>query len=206
MTFPAEITDDERRFARLRHATDPGEVRHGIIELGDVLGLRTADILRKELGSPRDVLCVIVLRGGALMYPGFARAVPHADFCMLGMRRSPDQRSVADEYMTAIPRDTYQATVYLDCVAATGGTLLAARQRVTGTCDPGHEVAAVISSAAVATERLRAAGVDLLGFSLYDELDGQVVTPDMGEFDAGDLFSGVVARRSAPGRPGGTAQ
>ncbi|MFI9202542.1 uracil phosphoribosyltransferase [Streptomyces sp. NPDC053048] len=205
MTLPAditEITDDGKQFARLRHATDPGEVRRGIIELGDVLGPRTADIVRNELVSLQDVLCVVVLRGGALLYPGFARAFPWADFCMLGMRRRPEpggnRLSPANEYMTTVPREEYRATVYIDCVSATGDTLLAARNSVARMCDGGREVAAVVCSAGVATARLRGAGIGLVGFSLHEDLDGQVVVPDMGELDAGDLFSGVP-RHPAPG-------
>ncbi|WP_329377087.1 uracil phosphoribosyltransferase [Streptomyces sp. NBC_01716] len=191
MTFAAEAPDDEKRYARLQHTTDPGEARHGLIGIGGVLGLRTAEIMRAELGALRDVLCVFVLRGGALMYPGFATAFPQADFCVLGMRRTADRLRVDHQYMTDVPRGSYQATVYIDCVAATGGTLLAAREAITARCDTGHEVAAVVSSAAAATDRVRATGISFVGFSLYEDLDGQVVTPDMGELDAGDLFSGV---------------
>ncbi|MFI6285012.1 uracil phosphoribosyltransferase [Streptomyces sp. NPDC051018] len=199
MTFAAETPDDEKGYARLRHNRDPGGVRRGLIRLGGVLGLRTAEITRGELGAPRDVLCVVVLRGGALLYPGFVTAFPQADFCVLGMRRTPGRLSVDHQYMSDVPRDGYQATVYIDCVAATGGTLLAAREAIAARCATGHEVAAVISGAAAATARLREAGVNMVGFSLYEGLDGQVVYPDMGELDAGDLFSGV----SSPEGPGG---
>ncbi|MFE3022228.1 uracil phosphoribosyltransferase [Streptomyces sp. NPDC059256] len=199
MTLPTEISGAEKRVARLQEATDPFEVRQGIIELGHVLGPRTADIVHGELGPLDDVLCVVVLRGGALMYPGFAAAFPHADFCMVGMRRSPDGNSVAHEYLTDIPRDSYQATIYIDCVAATGGTLLAVGALVSARCHTGPELAAVINSASAATERLHLAGIDLLGFSLYEELYGPVVTPDMGRLDAGDLFSGGAGRSGADG-------
>jgi len=200
VTFAAEAPDEEKGYARLQHITDPGEVRHGLIGLGGVLGLRTAEIMRAELGALRDVLCVLVLRGGALMYPGFAAAFPHADFCVLGMRRTPDQLRVDHQYMTDVPRSSYQATVYIDCIAATGGTLLAAREAIAARCATGHEVAAVVSSAAAATDRVRAMGVSFVGFSLYEGLNGRVVTPDMGELDAGDLFSGV-SWPSAPDGP-----
>lgn len=205
MTFAAEIPDDEKRYAGLRHADDRGAARSGIIELGGVLGSRAAGILRAELGDLRHVLCVVVLRGGALMYPGFAAAFPRADFCVLAMRRTPDLRSVAHQYMTDVQRDRYDATVYVDCIAASGGTLLAAREAVGARCATGHEVAAVISSAAAATDRLRAEGISSVGFSLYENLDGQVVTPDMGELDAGDLFSGV-SWPAAPEVPRGPAR
>lgn len=191
MTFTVEAAD-EKCYARLQHVTDPGEARRDLIELGRVLGLRTAEIMRDELGALQDVLCVIVLRGGALMYPGFATAFPQADFCLLGMRRTADQLCVDHQYMSDVPRDGYQATVYVDCIAATGGTLLAAGEAIAARCATGHQVGAVVSSAAKATDRLRAAGVSLVGFSLYEELHGRVVTPDAGEFDAGDLFSGVL--------------
>lgn len=202
MTFPAEAADEEGLFARLQRSNDPGEVRHGILALGDLLGLHAAGVIRAAHGPLQNVLCMVILRGGALLYPGFARAFPQADFCMLGMRRAPDHGSVDVEYMTAVPRDTYQATIYIDCISATGGTLLAARRLVTGKCDTGHEMAAVISSAAMATGRLQTAGLGLLGFSLYEELNGQVVTPDMGELDAGDLFSGVTSDEPATGPQG----
>ena len=192
MTFPVEITDDEKQYARLRHRTEPGEVRQGLIQLGRVLGLRTADVMDERFGSLQNVLCVVILRGGALLYPGFTTTFPQADFCVLGMRRTPGEGSVKSEYMTAVPRDSYQATVYIDCVSATGGTLLAARELIAGTCHTGHEVAAVVSGAAAGTEVLQAAGVNVVGFSIYEELNGQVVMPDMGALDAGDLFSGVA--------------
>ncbi|MEU5401388.1 uracil phosphoribosyltransferase [Streptomyces sp. NPDC005963] len=201
MIIPTEISGAEKRLARLQHAVDPVEVRQGIIALGHVLGPRTADIVRGEFGALDDVLCVVVLRGGALMYPGFAGAFPEADFCMVGMRRSPDQQSVEHEYLTAIPRASYRATIYIDCIAATGGTLLAAGALVSARCTTGPELAAVISSAAVATERLHLAGIDLLGFSLYEDLRGPVVAPDLGRLDAGDLFSGS-AKRPGPDGPG----
>ncbi|WP_416959020.1 uracil phosphoribosyltransferase [Streptomyces sp. Agncl-13] len=201
MTFLVETADDEKRYARLAHLTEPGEVRQELVELSGVLGRRTADIVTERFGRSRHVLCVIVLRGGALMYPGFVAAFPTADFCVLGMRRAADRDAVHHEYMTAVPRDAYEVTVYIDCISATGGTLLAVREVIAAHCATGHEVAAVVSGAAAGTDVLRQAGINVVGFSLYEDLDGPVVLPDMGALDAGDLFSGVAPYPPGDGSP-----
>ncbi|MET9293102.1 uracil phosphoribosyltransferase [Streptomyces sp. NPDC003077] len=203
MAAALEVPDGGDRYRRLSAAVPPEEVRRTAIELGEVLAHRARSLLGAPGGPrhavPGSVLCVVVLRGGALLYPGFSVVFADADFCMLGMRR--ENGAVRTEYVTPIPGNAYAATLYLDCVTATGGTLLAAREAVGGRCAPGRETAVVISGAATATKRLGEAGMDVLGCSLHEGLNGDVVLPDMGALDAGDLFSGAAGRPSAPGGP-----
>ncbi|HEX2051402.1 MAG TPA: hypothetical protein VHJ34_12355 [Actinomycetota bacterium] len=147
-----------------------------------------AGIVRTADGA--SILCAIVLRGGLLLYPGFCGAFSGADFCLLGMKRG-DDGVVACPYLTQPVRASYDVGIYVDCVAATGGTLLEARRVLASTCDISRHVAAVLCSSDCATGVLVREGIDVVGFRLSESLDGDIVTPDMGEMDAGDLFSGV---------------
>ncbi|NNN32872.1 hypothetical protein HLK59_21410 [Streptomyces sp. S3(2020)] len=166
--------------------TEPEQVRQGIFELSRVL----ADATRASLPDDATVLCVIVLRGGMLLYPGFAAPFAHTDFCLLGMERDTWGQAQC-RYLTPPGRPVYDVAVLIDCVAATGGTVLAARQVLADSCDISRHTAAVLCSSERATRTLTGEGIDVLGFRLHEALDGDVVTPDLGELDAGDLFSGV---------------
>ncbi|MEV0740524.1 phosphoribosyltransferase [Streptomyces sp. NPDC050549] len=166
--------------------SEPEQVRQGIFELSRVL----ADATRAAVPDDATVLCVIVLRGGQLLYPGFAPPFAHTHFCLLGMERDEQGRARC-RYMTPPSRQLYDVAVLIDCVAATGGTLLAARQVLADSCKISRHVAAVLCSSDRATRTLTGEGIDVLGFRLHEALDGDVVTPDLGELDAGDLFSGV---------------
>ncbi|WP_019065107.1 phosphoribosyltransferase [Streptomyces prunicolor] len=165
---------------------EPEQVRQGIFELSRVL----AEATRAALPADATALCVIVLRGGQLLYPGFAPSFGHTDFSLLGMERDQEGRARC-RYMTPPSRPLYDVAVLIDCVAATGGTLLAARQVLAESCKVSRHAAAVLCSSDRATRTLTGEGIDVLGFRLHEALDGDVVTPDLGELDAGDLFSGV---------------
>lgn len=165
----------------------PDEVRRDLFRLSHALAEATREVLGEQA---RDTLCVIVLRGGLLLYPGFGHVFADADFCLLGMRRQ-DDNSVTCDYMTTPTHREYGSAVLIDCVAATGGTLLMARQMLAARRDIPVHVAAVVCSSRRATQRLVAEGIDVVGFGLQEGLDGDIVTPDLGEMDAGDLFAGL---------------
>ncbi|GAB2891883.1 hypothetical protein GCM10027074_70100 [Streptomyces deserti] len=159
--------------------TDPEQARRHIFTLSRVLADTTT-----------SALCVIVLRGGQLLYPGFAPPFAHTDFSLLAMERD-EHGQARRRYMTPPSRSYYDTAVLVDCVAATGGTLLAARQELAASCDISHHLAAVLCASDQTTRTLIKSGIDVVGFRLHESLDGNVVTPDLGELDAGDLFSGV---------------
>ena len=184
MTVILEVPDGEGLYASINAAPQPRAAIRGRI---DALGRSLARAVRDRLAGTDRVLCVVILRGGALLYPSFAAELDEADFCMVGLRRVDG--GVVSEYRTTIPRDSYDRVIYLDCVAATGGTILEARQAVAGACDAGEETAAVICSATTATRALHAAGVNIIGFSLDEAETSGIVAPDLGELDAGDLFT-----------------
>lgn len=187
-----EIADPDHLYAWIQRARRPsGEIRRRTTEVGALLARHTRDAVRTWSGPDSRVLAVVILRGGALLYPGFVAEFEDADFCFVGMSRDGRMRSVRADYMTPIPQDDYDVVIYLDGVCATGGTLLETRRLVQKECDGGYEVAAVISSSASATTLLREAGVAVIGLSLYESLEGDLVLPDLGELDAGDLLSGV---------------
>ncbi|HET6711253.1 uracil phosphoribosyltransferase [Amycolatopsis sp.] len=185
-------------------------MRAGVVELPDSEGLYAAitvadvpkALLRKRIGrlgrglarAVRDagrpgerVLCVVVLRGGALLYPAFADEFGDAAFCMLGLRRVGGD--VVTEYRTEIPGGAYDRVVYLDCVAATGRTIFAARRAIAPICHAAEEVVAVVCAATTATRALRAAELGVIGFSLHEAETSGVVAPDFGRLDAGEVFA-----------------
>lgn len=187
-----EIGDPDHHYARILRTSRPsGAIRRRTTELGTLVARHTHDSVRDWSGPDSRVLAVVILRGGALLYPGFIAMFEDADFCFVGMSRDDQMRSVRADYMTPIPQDDYDVVIYLDAVCATGGTLLETRRLVRKECDGGYEVAAVISSSASATRLLRAAGVAVIGVSLHESLEGDLVLPDLGKLDAGDLLSGV---------------
>ena len=188
MTFILELPDADGRYAELATTDLPKAlVRDYIGQLGIALA-RTVRDCRTDAGDrARRVLCVIILRGGALLYPAFAVEFDDADFCMLGLRRG--RRGVVADYRTAIPRRSYERIVYIDCVAATGGTIFAARRAVAQQCTTDEEISAVICGARTATRALYGAGVSVVGFSLDEAEANGIVGPDLGRLDAGDLFT-----------------
>lgn len=175
-------------------------VRRDIARLSHELGRATRDIIREQTrGRQAAVLCAIILRGGLLLYPGFAAEFGDSDFCLLGMRRAHAGRVIC-EYMTSPSRPAYDVAVLVDCVAATGGTLLTARKALGEAHHVTAHVASVVCSSKLATATLLDAGFEVAGFSLNDGLAGDVVTPDLGELDAGDLFSGLPETPGAGAR------
>lgn len=194
-----EIADPDRLYETIVRATNPsGEIRRRATELGALLARQLRNFIREQLDHRNRVLGVVVLRGGALLYPGFVSAFDDADFCLIGMSRDTGPGSVRADYLTPIPQPEYDVVVYIDSVCATGNTLLETRRLVRKECTTRYEVAGVISSSARATRLLCEAGVAVVGLSLQESLEGNVVLPDLGRMDAGDLFSGVGFPGRAP--------
>lgn len=192
MTFAVEIPTGRRLYDELKDAAQPtATVRRQAHQLSGYVAEGTRQRTAEVVGEHARILCTIILRGGAVLYPAFANAFPDADFCLLGCRRTDQAGLARVEYATLIPRARYDATVYIDCICATGGTILAASQFVGGHCQPGQEIVAVISSTNPGTSLLTGAGIGVVGLSLFESHVDGVVAPDLGSLDAGDLFSGV---------------
>jgi uracil phosphoribosyltransferase len=184
-----EIPDPDSLYDSVtRPGTSPTRVRQGILRLGRILG----DHCRNTLPPDAAVLGVVILRGGLLLYPGFAEAFPEMDFCLLAMERDHEGRAQC-RYQTRTPHREHDTAILIDCVAATGGTLLAARQVLAAERSIPAFQAATLCSSKLATATLLDEGFDVLGFRLDEGLDGDIVTPDLGELDAGDLVGGVPA-------------
>jgi uracil phosphoribosyltransferase len=184
----------------LYHTVTSGPVsragmRENLSALGFILGRQTRALVERELPAAGRVLCVVILRGGALLYPGFLAAFPEADFCMLGLQRTEDGVARCS-YCSHVEGASYDLVLYIDCIAATGGTILEARRLLRERCGIGRDLAALVCSSEPAVLALREEGVGVVGFSLDEDLKGNVVTPDFGELDAGDLFSRAGARRT----------
>ncbi len=195
MTALWEVGDEDGRYAALGTANLPkAQMRRHVHDLGQ----RLAEAVAMH-HADRDLLFVVVLRGGALLYPSFALRFPEADFCMVGLRRAAS--GVEFEYCTQLPDRTYEQIVYLDCIAGTGTTLLAAHRALSRRSPAQSHLAAVICSATPATRALQAAGIDLVGFSLHEAETGGIVAPDLGRMDAGDLFAGGATDLVAVDRP-----
>lgn len=188
MTISRVVADTDGLYATISTASQPTALmRHNIDRLGR--SLARAVHSTPDVADAGDVLCVIILRGGALLYPSFAAEFGSADFCMLGLRR--DGAEISCHYRTTVPRPAYDLVLYVDCIAGTGGTVLAAHDAITAVTDTTQAIAAVICSATPATRVLKDANIGLIGFSLDEiESDG-LVKPDLGKLDAGDLFTGT---------------
>lgn len=169
-------------------------MREKLSALGTVLGRRTRALVDRELPSADRILCVVILRGGALLYPGFLASFPEADFCMLGLRRTEEGQARCT-YCSDVEDGSYDLVLYLDCIAATGGTIVEAHRLLGSRCGMGRSLAALVCSSGPAVHALRKEGIGVLGFSLDENLKGNVVSPDFGELDAGDLFSRAGTRR-----------
>lgn len=191
MTLRREVADTDGLYATISAASQPTALmRDNIDRLGRTLARATRDA--PGVVDLRDVLCVFILRGGALLYPSFAAEFGSADFCMLGLRR--DGGEVSCDYRTSVPRASYDLVLYVDCIAGTGGTILAAHRAIAEVTDAAQEIAAVICSATTATRVLDGAGIGMIGFSLDEAEDNGLVLPDLGKLDAGDLFTGIGIR------------
>jgi len=158
-------------------------VRRHVHELANVLAEHTHQIVRHH-GT--RVLCVFILRGGALLYPAFSTRFCDADMCFLGMRRTP--AGVVCEYATPVPRQGYEAVVLVDSVIGTGDTVRATRNYLGGSAET-REYIATLCASKDATTSLIANGLTIIGLALDEELDDGLVLPDLGHLDAGDLFS-----------------
>lgn len=192
MTTIIEIHDpDNSQEVVLSKSASAPEIRAAIRQLGKRLAQSTRGLLAEWAASIDTVLCVVILRGGMMLFPGFSAIFDDADYCIVGISRDSETSLPRCQYVTQIPRSSYDWIIYLDCIAATGNTILETRRIVQKHCRPGYEIVGVISSAKVATAALQTAGLAVVGFSLYESLEGALVMPDLGERDAGDLFSTV---------------
>lgn len=161
-------------------------MRRHVEELAAVLAEHTRQIVRHHASYGTPVLCVFVLRGGALLYPAFSARFADADVCFLGMHRTPG--GVVCEYATPVPRDDYEAVVIADCVIGTGDTMRTARDYLD--TPPGtREYIATLCASKEATTSLITKGLTVIGLALDEELNDGLVLPDLGHLDAGDLFS-----------------
>lgn len=195
MTFKRAVTDITGRWPEVTGAVSFLDIRQHVAGLSAGLATETANQLTGHLIPEDRVLLVPILRGGALLYHEFSRAFPEADVCFLAMTRT-DSETVECIYMSDVAGDNYDVVIYIDCVAGTAGTMFNARQQLAQVCESALDVAAVLCSSALATERLVAAGFGIVGFALHEDLDGAMVLPDLGAADAGDLFSSSRQRTS----------
>ncbi|MFZ5869738.1 MAG: uracil phosphoribosyltransferase [Actinomycetota bacterium] len=161
-------------------------VRQYVDELAEVLAEHTHRVVRKHAPYGAPVLCVFLLRGGALLYPAFAARFRDADVCFLGLRRIPD--GVVCDYATPVPRESYEAVLLVDCIVGTGATVRAARAHL-GPMRQAREYVATLCSARQTTASLVADGLTFIGLALDEDLDDGLVLPDLGHLDAGDVFS-----------------
>lgn len=165
------------------------KMRKNLCELGFGLASETKSIITQSHPEARSVLCVIILRGGAFLYPGFLSHFADADFCMLGLRRSDDGKGAAEcTYCTPIETSQYDVVIFLDCITATGDTILEASRFLANRLTIDKQIASVICSSATGRMKLKKAGIGVIGFSLNEDMLGNVVAPDFGKMDAGDIF------------------
>ncbi|MBZ5762106.1 uracil phosphoribosyltransferase [Rhizobium sp. VS19-DR104.2] len=164
-------------------------MRENLSDLGFSLARQTRVIVMAQLPAPQRVLCVVILRGGGMLYPGFLSEFVEADFCMLGLQRGDGGQGEAKcTYCSPLESSHYDSIIFLDCISATGGTILEASRFLQTRCDTEARLAAVICSSAVGSRALNDSGIGVIGFSLRENMKGNVVTPDFGEMDAGDIF------------------
>lgn len=161
-------------------------MRTHVGQLGTILAEHTYEIVRSGTAHPQPILCVFILRGGAMLYPAFSARFTQADVCFLGMRRTDD--GVACEYATPIPRHDYHAVVLVDCVIGTGATITAVRKCLKPIQRESNYVATLCSSRQ-ATTQLADDGLTVIGMALDEKLEDGLVLPHLGHLDAGDLFS-----------------
>lgn len=190
-----ELEDYQGLLRRIRMpGRDPGQVRADVDELAEALAAGTATQLINAGHRLTDVLCVVILRGGALLYPAFQSTLRHAAFRFVAVQRQRDGSASLD-YQSELPRRRYDAVVYLDAVAATGRTLTTAAQ-----ADHYGDAAvycAFLCASQQATGSLSMRGYHVVGFALHERLEGNLVSPDLGDLDAGDLMADAQRLRPA---------
>lgn len=164
------------------------DLRDCLNALGYNLAQQTKQVFEISKLKYDNVLCVVILRGGAFLYPGFLTHFTGSNFCMVGISRDPEAGTPQCDYMTSIDADQYDCVVYLDCVVASGSTILKAHEKLSSICKFGDKVAAVICSSTDGTQKLTEAGFSMLGYSLSEHNENGVVAPDFGRMDAGEVF------------------
>lgn len=158
-----------------------------------------AKTVREQLGDDSGyapTLCVFILRGAALMLPGFLEQMGGAPFWLVAARRDARSGKPLITYASDMPPGWFANVVYVDCVVASGETVRLVRSIVRGKMSPLYEVVATICSASDTTDMLDAEGLDVVGVSLQEVVEEGLLTPDLGNLDAGDIFSGNLAGRA----------
>lgn len=164
------------------------DLRECLNVLGHNLAQQTKQVFEISKLKYDNVLCVVILRGGAFLFSGFLTHFPSSDFCMAGISRDSETGTPQCDYITAIESHRYDCVVYLDCVVASGSTILKAHEKLSSLCQFGDKVAAVICSSTDGTRKLTEAGFSVLGYSLSEHNENGVVAPDFGRMDAGEVF------------------
>ena len=182
-----ELLDQDRLLSRVRHpGADRGAVRADIDRLAVALAAGTTTHLTQAGYRLDDVLCVVILRGGALLYPAFQSTMRLAAFQFVAAQRQPDG-TVRMCYQSELPRQDYAAVIYLDAIAATGRTITAAANP--DRYGNAATYCALLCASQQATRYLSGRGCQVIGFALHEELHGDLVSPDLGDLDAGDLMA-----------------
>jgi uracil phosphoribosyltransferase len=148
-----------------------------------------------RLASPRP-LVVPILRAGLGMLDGMLRVLPTAEVGFLGMMRN-EQTLQATTYAERLPEDLSGRQCYvLDPMLATGGTLAAAIQFLTGR-GADHVTAICLLSAPEGCERVTrdleelTVPVTVVTAAMDDHLDERgYIVPGLG--DAGDRLYGLA--------------
>jgi len=191
-----ELVDSEGLLPRVRQpGADLGQVRADVDRLAGMLAAGTAAHLSRAGHRLDDVLCVVILRGGALLYPAFQSAMRLAAFQFVAAQRQP-AGDVEISYRSEVPHRDYAAVIYLDAIAATGRTITAAANA--DRYGNASAYCALLCASQQATRYLNGRGCQVVGFALGERLDGDLVSPDLGDLDAGDLMADPQQFRTGP--------
>ena len=185
-----ELSTCQDVYARLSESgTNNAAAKLLIRELAQQLAGRVRQVVQESIGA-RTVECVVVLRGGLLLYPAFSECFLDARVTVVAARRSSNGRVI--EYDSGIPNTPVDLCLYLDSVVGTGLTLGRVHSHLGARRSARRSLACVLSSSSLGAERLAQMHIDMVGFSLNESVDSNgLVRPDLGTRDAGDLVAGV---------------
>ncbi|MGH9385692.1 MAG: uracil phosphoribosyltransferase [Vicinamibacterales bacterium] len=192
--------------AGLRDArTDPEQFRALANRISVLLGaeaLRDVPTTEGEVQTPLgpapcrrisvDVVVVPVLRAGLGMLPGMLELVPDARVGHLGLQRD-ERTAVASQYYAKLPPDIARSYVLLiDPMLATGGSAVAALDKLTGAgAQHIHLVCIVASPEGVGVVERAYPQVPIFAPVVDRELnDHKFIVPGLGDF--GDRLYGTV--------------
>ncbi|RMG85882.1 MAG: hypothetical protein D6712_08720, partial [Chloroflexi bacterium] len=137
MAYLHEIPYDASQFpvlgrADLAHAT----MRQQVGRLSKVLADYVHDTF--PLSREGDALCVVILRGGLLLYPAFFTRFLNMNFALVDVKQAADNRVI--NYDAWPKRDTYRLAIYLDTIIGTGKTI----QTVHGVVESRYKIDEVL--------------------------------------------------------------